>query len=229
MLSKFTLRLALLALACSFFATTLSAQKMDLTLDAGGFWPRHTNFGTFTGDMKNTGIYGVKLGAFMGSNFEWEAGYSYINHFESKLSPTTLDVSEGIAPHSVYASAFDLNGVWNFGKKRFFGSRVSPYVTLGVGDLREDVRHATTTVIAGSTYVVNPITGAVTFNTVSPVLVRDGDNFFTFNYGFGIKALKLWGPVGLRADLRGRTIPNFYGHNLDAPELTGGLTFSLGK
>jgi len=63
-----------------------------------------------------------------------------------------------------------------------------------------------------------------------PFVVSNGDTFFTFSYGGGVKALRMWGPVGLRADLRGRTLPNFYGHkSVNYPEATGGLTFSWGE
>jgi hypothetical protein len=49
------------------------------------------------------------------------------------------------------------------------------------------------------------------------------------SYGGGLKALQLWGPVGLRADVRGRTMPNFFGERLTWGEATGGLTFSWGE
>jgi len=35
--------------------------------------------------------------------------------------------------------------------------------------------------------------------------------------------------MGLRADIRGRTIPNFLGNSTSWPELTGGLTFTWGE
>ena len=54
------------------------------------------------------------------------------------------------------------------------------------------------------------------------------DSFLTLSYGGGIKALRQWGPVGYRADVRMRTLPDYYGFRLTWPEVTAGLTFSSG-
>ncbi len=61
------------------------------------------------------------------------------------------------------------------------------------------------------------------------LLLNDGDTFFQFSYGGGVKAWNLWGPVGLRADVRGRTMPNFFGNSVTWLETTGGVTFSFGE
>ncbi len=63
-------------------------------------------------------------------------------------------------------------------------------------------------------------------NAPTPVF-EDGDTFFTFSYGGGLKTPRLWGPLGLRGDIRGRTIPNILGEGLTWLELTGGLTFTF--
>lgn len=63
-------------------------------------------------------------------------------------------------------------------------------------------------------------------NAPTPVF-EDGDTFFTFSYGGGLKTPRLWGPLGLRGDIRGRTIPNLHGEALTWLELTGGLTFTF--
>jgi hypothetical protein len=55
------------------------------------------------------------------------------------------------------------------------------------------------------------------------------DTFLTFSYGVGLKATRLWGPMGLFADFRGRTVPNFFGHGNSWPELNGGLNFTWGE
>ena len=47
--------------------------------------------------------------------------------------------------------------------------------------------------------------------------------------GSYILATKLWGPMGVRADIRGRTFPNFRGDTLTWPEVTAGLTFTFGE
>src|SRR5215831_14981241 len=45
---------------------------------------------------------------------------------------------------------------------------------------------------------------------------------FTFSYGGGLKAMRLWGPMGFFGDFRGRTMPNFFGHATTWPELSAG-------
>jgi hypothetical protein len=49
------------------------------------------------------------------------------------------------------------------------------------------------------------------------------------NYGGGIKFLNLAGPLGFRVDVRGRTLPNFFGENTTWLEPTAGITFSWGE
>ncbi|RPJ85730.1 MAG: hypothetical protein EHM18_09620 [Acidobacteria bacterium] len=57
----------------------------------------------------------------------------------------------------------------------------------------------------------------------------NGDTFFMFGYGGGLRAERLWGPVGLRGDIRGRTLPNVFGDSMSWLETTGGVTFSWGE
>jgi hypothetical protein len=45
----------------------------------------------------------------------------------------------------------------------------------------------------------------------------------------GFKAMKLWGPMGARVDIRGRTFPNFRGETVTWPEATAGLVFTFGE
>ena len=59
--------------------------------------------------------------------------------------------------------------------------------------------------------------------------VLGNDTFFTFSYGGGLKAARLWGPMGVFGDFRGRTVPNFFGHANTWPELSAGLNFSWGE
>jgi hypothetical protein len=60
-------------------------------------------------------------------------------------------------------------------------------------------------------------------------ILENNDTFFTFSYGGGFKALRLAGPVGFRFDVRGRTIPNYFGISSTRAELTGGLVFAWGE
>ncbi len=71
--------------------------------------------------------------------------------------------------------------------------------------------------IAGPVFVANDV-------------LSSGDTFFTFSYGGGVKAIRLWGPMGFFGDFRGRTIPNFFtGHGTNWPEVSAGLNFSWGE
>jgi len=61
-------------------------------------------------------------------------------------------------------------------------------------------------------------------------VLRDHVTFFTFSYGGGLKAQRLWGPLGFFGDVRGRAIPNFFnGHGTNLLELTAGLNFAFGE
>ena len=41
--------------------------------------------------------------------------------------------------------------------------------------------------------------------------------------------MNVLGPIGFRADFRGRTIPNFFQQTINWPEVTGGLLLSWGE
>jgi len=59
--------------------------------------------------------------------------------------------------------------------------------------------------------------------------MESGDTFFTVNYGGGVKFLNVAGPMGFRVDIKGRTMPNFFGETTTWFEPTAGLTFSWGE
>ena len=216
---------AILFLVGLVFTATLSAQKVELYPNAGGYFPmRMEGFNKF----KSDGIYGLKGGVFVGENAQIEGSFGYLNHFELKNPPNSFNPAFGVVQPTVFGMMYDVNGVYNFGKRQFLNSRISPYVTAGIGGLTAEVRHANSTFIEGGGNVIDA-NGAVAPNPARSIVMNDGDTFFTFNYGGGVKALNLWGPVGLRADVRGRTIPNFFGRTNTWPETTGGLVFSWGE
>jgi hypothetical protein len=129
---------------------------------------------------------------------------------------------------SVLGFLYDINLAWNFGNRAVLGARVSPYIVAGGGGLTTEVRHGSSAFMDGGGLVPD-VNGVLVANPTPARIIRDGDTFFTVNYGGGIKAMNLWGPVGLRADIRGRTIPNFYHSSPTWPEVTGGLLFSFGE
>ncbi|MBM3789554.1 MAG: hypothetical protein FJW35_04285 [Acidobacteria bacterium] len=50
---------------------------------------------------------------------------------------------------------------------------------------------------------------------------------FAINYGGGVKLARLWGPVGLRLDARGYTVPKVLSTKLNMFELSGGVLVSF--
>jgi hypothetical protein len=226
MTPKFAVRFALLTLVVFASAATLSAQAVEIYPNAGAYWPSKTDFGKLKADW----IYGVKIGTFLDSNTQLEGSLGYINHFEMGNLPNPLNPAFGISQPSVYSLLYDVNGAWNFGERNFAGARFSPFLSVGVGGLTAWVKHAPSVDIAGGGFIgTNPFTGAPIPNPERRIVMEDNDTFFTVNYGFGFKAMRLLGPMGFRADFRGRTIPNFYGDDVHWPELTGGVVFTWGE
>lgn len=99
-------------------------------------------------------------------------------------------------------------GAYNF--RDPFGSRFQPYASAGIGGVT--AKNSSTPDAESS----NPA-------------IDGGDTFFAFSYGGGVKSNRLWGPVGLRADVRGRTLPNFFGKTTTFLELTGGINLTWGE
>jgi hypothetical protein len=226
MVTNLIARGLLIAVILCTFAATLSAQG-EANIYAGGIWPDNT---TDIGDFVNTNIWGGRIGGFVTENFEIEGNFGFVNHFTLKNNPNPANAIFGISQPATRAYVYDVFFSWNFGEQQAFGARIAPFVTFGLGGLTAKVIDADAVLLRGGGLTFLPGTTIVVANPDSPVVLENGDTFFTFSYGGGLKALKIWGPVGLRADIRGRTAPNFFGHNLNWwPELTGAVTFSWGE
>lgn len=226
MTPKFLVRFALIALVLGVFTATLSAQQVEIYPNAGAFWPSKTDYGK----LKSDGIYGLKAGMFLDQNTQLEGSFGYINHFEMGNLPNPLNPDFGIPTHSVYSILYDVNGAWNFGNRQFFGNRMAPFVSVGVGGLTAYVKHAPSVDIIGGGFVgINPFSFEPIPNDARRIVLEDNDTFFTFNYGGGFKAMNVWGPMGFRVDIRGRTMPNFYGEAVHWFEPTGGILFTWGE
>jgi hypothetical protein len=203
----------------------LGHHQLEIHPNAGFFWPGATD----NAHLRDEGIYGLKASAGVTNNIQVEGNFGYINHFESRFAPTSLDQSFGIPVNTVHGFLYDVNGVYDFGRRPIFGDHISPYVTAGLGGLSTMIRQNNAAVIGGQFYTTDPTTGAVVLASGRKVIVADNTPFFSVNYGGGIKANNLWGPAGLRIDVRGRTFPNFRGETLTWPEASAGLTFTFGK
>lgn len=201
----------------------------ELYVNAGAIWP--TRIDTLDNNkVIAQGIYGLKGGIFFGDSFELEGSFGYLNHFQLRNSPNPFDINTdgNFGQPSVLGFLYDMNFAWNFGNRSVFGARFAPYVVFGGGGLTTEVRHGTSAFLTGGGFAIDAA-GLLVSNPAPVHVISDGDTFFTVNYGGGIKAMNLWGPVGLRADFRGRTIPNFYHSSTTWPEITGGVLFSFGE
>jgi hypothetical protein len=133
----------------------------------------------------------------------------------------------------ISAFQYEVLGSLNFFPWRWAG--IFPYASAGVGGLTLntsndlDINGGDTSVFPVSV-VPRPVGGGIFFLETVQLEMTDGDTFFNFSYGGGLKAQRLWKALGLRADFRGRTFPNFYNSELvNAFEMTGGLLFSWGE
>jgi hypothetical protein len=225
MTPKCVVRFALILLAVGVFGATLSAQQVEIYPNAGPYWPSKTDFGKLKADF----VYGVKVGTFLDENFEVEGSVGYMNHFQMGVA-NPLNPAFGITQPSVYSFLYDANAVWNYGDRNWLGARVAPFLSVGIGGLTAYVKHAPSVDIAGGGFIgTSPITGEPIPNPARRIVMEDDDTFFTVNYGGGVKAMNVWGPMGFRADIKGRTLPNFYGDDVHWPEITGGVIFTWGE
>ena len=154
--------------------------------------------------IASEGIYGVRGGVYLIDFIQLDANVGYIHRFNVKNTPDS----------GARAYLWDVNTSFSLRGYNipYTTRKVEPFFTAGAGGL--------TTGIRGSK--VQDINSP-------PPPIRDDETFFAFNYGGGIKGVRLWGPMGLRADFRGRTLPNFYGGSLTWFEATGGVNFIWGE
>jgi len=155
--------------------------------------------GYFPRGAHKEGSYGVRAGGYLMDFVELETNFGVLTHLNLKSFPG-LDTR---------AYVWDFNGSLaltgyssSLSATGFQPKKVEPYVTVGVGAL---------------------------FTPLSSAASSPRKEFLTFNYGGGIKGVRLWGPVGLRADIRGRTMPNFQSKSQTWIEASGGLNFIFGE
>jgi hypothetical protein len=221
------LLLCLVAVFLVLSSQAAFAQKFEIHPYAGGFFP---------GDWKNEyklrseGIYGVKGGAFVSDRVLLEGHWGWMPHMEFK----------GTDPRA-RGMIWEFTPSFNFFTSRF--SKAVPYVTVGVGGVTGYIGDSPNTTDRDLVFqfrgendsevkAANILANAETKNPATPartLIMEDGDTFFAVSYGGGFKALDLWGPVGLRADFRGRSMPNFFGNSVSWMEATGGVTLSWGE
>lgn len=148
--------------------------------------------------LKSVSIVGVKAAWSANHNTQVEGEFEYAPHFEFRGSDP-----------KVRGWIWGMNIVRTFTVPR---SKAIPFYTFGVGAV-------TARVDGGSATTVLPD---------RTIRIDNNDTFFSMNYGIGVKAMRVMGPVGLRANVYGRTMPNFFGRANSWAEITGGLVFTLG-
>jgi hypothetical protein len=168
------------------------------------------------GELKTNALWGVRAGFHLDPSLAMEANFGYLNHFEVK----------GTDPKS-------RGFLWEFGPTYAFSSEdwaipksFTPHLSAGVGGI-------STHLSGGSGSFTYPVfeqiqfAGLGTQTSVRQVELRSGDTFFTLSGGGGFKVNP--GPVGFRADIRARMLPNYYRSSPVWLEATVGLSFVLGR
>ena len=100
-----------------------------------------------------------------------------------------------------------------------------PYLVGAAGGLTTNITNPASFVL--NTRPVVTQVGHTVF--VANDVLHDSNTYFVISYGGGAKAERLWGPLGFFGDIRGRTIPNFFGGAYTWPELSAGLSFAFGE
>jgi hypothetical protein len=186
------------------FTASAMAQAFEVTPYAGGFFPLKW---AKTDRLEAQGMFGARVGGYTTENIEIDYNIAYANHFAF----TGTDRKVG-------AIVWDFNGSYNFAVERM--NRVEPFVTAGIGGVTADVR--------GKSSIVFMLPTAMDGGR-GDMLLNDHDTFLALNYGGGFKALRAWGPMGWRWDVRMRHMPNFFGHSSNWFETTAGVTIAWGE
>jgi hypothetical protein len=203
----------------------------------------------FDTDVRMPGAFtwGGKVGGFVTDNFSLDGNLSWYNHFGISnrtdvfvfrpVTNTIAGIASGLTTNDevkTRALLWEFSGNYDFAG--LSGTRWTPYVTVGVGGITARIKNADEVFLTGGGFIMNPLY----LNAASPVpqfipnpaavrILENNDTFFTFSYGGGFKGLRLAGPLGFRVDIRGRTIPNFFGKSTTRAEFTGGLAFAWGE
>jgi hypothetical protein len=219
--------------------TTHSGNLFDDTFNVG-----RTVLDVDRGRFPGSATFGGKIGGFVTDNFSIDGNLSWYNHLLGvrnrsdvfvfrPITNTIAGIASGITTNDDVKTRALL---WEVGFNYDFvghtlGARWTPYVVAGAGGLTARIKNADEVFVTGGGFIPNPNAGSPEF-IPNPARVRtleNNDTFFTFSYGGGFKALRLAGPLGFRFDVRGRTLPNFFGKSTTWAEFTGGLAFGWGE
>jgi hypothetical protein len=191
---------------------------------AGYYWPQSQ--GSVFDHFQQAQSLGVRGGYYAWSGFEIGGNFAWINHFQPRNGggPSTFAGNLGFPQGRSRAYIWEPEFSYNFSNAHI-GPKLRPYAVVTVGGLTTNITDP-----ASFTLNVVPIlTPAGTRVFVANDVLRDSRTWLTISYGGGAKAERLWGPVGMFADFRGRTIPNFFGGAYTWPEVSAGVSFVIGE
>jgi hypothetical protein len=186
--TTFVLGLALLLLAG---AQSAFAQRLEIHPYIGGL-----GMGDYLDvDLKNSFTYGLKAGAFVTSRFEIEGNIAGVQRVELRGQQGDI---RGIQWEGV--------GSFHFFPRRF--EKIMPYLNVGLGGLTlnvDDDDFPGGQAIFATVRRTVEVPGGAASETTRILVADEGRTFFSVTYGGGLKGLRLWGPIGLRAGINGRT------------------------
>jgi hypothetical protein len=222
---------------CPTPSPSLGSTQWEINPYAGWYWSGANGAGV--GRFFNTQYLGVRGGGYITQNFELGGNWNWTNHFQPNQSNTgsALAGALGFPQARVRANLWEVEYTYNFAKRSYFGATaVRPYIVGSTGGLTTNLKSVdndnNNNNNTADVFVLNvrPVTTNNNGVRFVPNDVFDGNQtYFTFSYGGGVKGLRVWGPMGFFGDIRGRTIPNFFGHATTRTELSAGLTFSWGE
>jgi hypothetical protein len=212
-MNRLFFRMVVFAVTAVILASpNLMAQSVEVHPYGGYIRPS----GGGVGEIKDGGIYGLKLGFFLDPSFQLEGNFGYINHFEVR---GTDPKSRGLL--------WEMSGVYNFaGQDWPLPSQFTPNISVGVGGLSTRLSDPDKFTFTKEEQI--QLDNGTRLNIVRPIEMSDGDTFFNVSMGGGIKTTRIAGPFGLRFDIKARVLPNYYGSTPVWLEATGGINFVWG-
>jgi hypothetical protein len=194
-----------------FLTPALSAQSVEINPYFGGVWPDSSH----VGELKTNAIWGVRAGFHLDPNFAFEANVGYLNHFEVEgTDPKSRGILWEVAPTYSFSTQD-----WPTPKS------FTPHLSFGLGGITTRLKNPsqfTYDVFENLQFVGSPPQ-----TIVHSVQLQNRDTFFTVSAGGGFKVNP--GPVGFRADIRARMLPNYYRASPIWLEATVGISFVLGQ
>jgi len=151
-------------------------------------------------NLKSVSIVGVKAAMYADNTTQIEAELEYLPHFEFRDTDPEIR-----------------GWVWGINlSKNFFldKSKMIPFYHFGVGGVTAHTGSST------------PVTMQLADRTVR---IDNNDTFLALSYGVGVKALRVIGPAGVRVNILGRTMPNYFNRANSWAEISGGLVFTFGN